>query len=235
MRFPLSLFIIVVLIETMPSKHDWIRFGTEFDNCQKIIMVRHPKQAGCFLCVDLWRKRFYVNFMKRAHNVRTLNNISFWTLGTSLIDSKANRIAIQYLWNKFRASMNKYSNWEPVVKVVESGSIGKRLHIHFLSLNWIKHEIVLRHWRRITQERANVHVLKIVNNVRTQLNYLIKYVSKDTGRYSWLGQFRMKAQKENQSTMHQCEHGAEYIYDGLIYQWDGMRDESLYSYNVRTL
>ncbi len=212
----------------MSSDHQWIVLRTEYDHCIKIFMKRHPKAIGCFDCRQIWTKSFFANFYSRAKIAEAdLSSIALWTLGTSLTEGSDNRKTITQYWNRFRASMNKYTNWHPIMKVIEAGSRGNRLHIHFLSSTTIKHHVVLRHWRRITKEKSNVNFQKSAHNVNTAINYLIKYIVKTSVRYSWLGKFR-GAVNTDQKERVQCEHSMEFKYYNEFGPWDGRTTDPLY-------
>ena len=89
-------------------------------------------------------------------------------------------------------------------RVVESGSKGKRLHLHLLVQGYVHREIVLSEWRRITKiPKPHVWLEKIHYKydyiVRT-LWYVSKYVTKETGKYSWMGDFYGKYLDKKVST-----------------------------------
>ncbi len=56
---------------------------------------------------------------------------------------------------------------------------------------YANHAFVTRHWRATLGYKANVNYTeKLVEYEDTQaVNYLLKYVTKDNGKYYWVGQF----------------------------------------------
>ena len=135
----------------------------------------------------------------------TVDRVSFWTLGTNLKDTPPNRVTIEEYWQRFRKIMNKYTEWGPLFRVVETGTKGKRLHLHILVQDYVEREYVLKVWVRITK-LPKPHVWlgevrnKYVNIVRT-LWYASKYVSKEATTYSWLGEFYGKYSQDKEEDL----------------------------------
>lgn len=213
----------------MHPNHDWIALKPFQDNCYKYVVKKHSKSARCLLCMELWTKQFYFKFFYKLDvwsQSNELNELYLWTVGTSLDDTPVNRKRINYFWTKFRARMNKYTSWEPIFKVTERGSTGRKLHIHFLSVNKITHRVVLRHWRQVVREKANVNFSGYSSvNVNKALFYLTKYLLKDNSRYSWLGPFyKIHIPKLLPS---ECAHSFRFQYYTQINNWDGLNEEDL--------
>ncbi len=121
---------------------------------------------------------------------------TMWSLGTSLIDSDKNRKQIAVYWKLFRKRMMLYSKrhsfpYKPLMYVVEAGSKGRRLHYHIIMDGFTPFNRVLRNWRDITGEQSNVNYS--VNETGTEnihaINYILKYVMKQSGSYYWVGEF----------------------------------------------
>ncbi len=80
-----------------------------------------------------------------------------WTLGTNWFDTKRNRKRISVAWKSFRKGLwrhYKKTGWfypKFLVRAIEAGSIGNRLHIHFLSEVGVPHRWILRFWRLASQ------------------------------------------------------------------------------------
>jgi len=102
--------------------------------------------------------------------------------------------------------MDNYSDWMPIFRVVETGLTGGRLHIHFIATRFLEHEVVLEAWRSATGEKSNVN-FSYIEGAETEdiLGYLLKYLTKEGSRYSWLGRFYKAGEGERLPQC--CEHG----------------------------
>ena len=163
------------------------------------------KERYCSGCRTYRRAVLFAKLMERWQKNAHINEIAFWTLGTGLIDNAPNRTTIEEYWQLFRKLANKNTEWGPLFRVVESGSKGKRLHLHLLVQGYVHRDIVLKMWRGITGiEKPHVWLGRVrfeYDNIVRTLWYVSKYVTKEAGRYSWMGDFygkysKLKAEKQ---------------------------------------
>ena len=110
--------------------------------------------------------------------------------------------------------MNTRGDWSPIFRVVESGSRGKRLHIHFLNVGKLKFDIVKNAWRALTQENSNVNFSKVTGS-NTPVYYVMKYLTKSQAKYSFLGVLRRIKLEERENEV--CNnHALPWQYDQLV-------------------
>ncbi len=140
--------------------------------------------------------------------------VIMWTIGTSLVDSPENRKILSSYWKYFRMRMNTRGKWNPIFRVVEAGSKGNRLHIHFLNVGKLLHSDVLTTWRRITREKSNVQFAKRDETAKP-VYYVMKYLTKDKSTYSILGALR-KIKFEKREPKVCSNHALPFEYEGLI-------------------
>lgn len=191
------------------EEHPMIVLRTS-DGCGRVVPRRCPRWRGCPLCEARWIRALYGKFFGRVEQSGVaLDRAIMWTLGTSLKDSPENRRILARYWTRFRKHMNKYQQWDPVFRVVEAGSKGKRLHIHLVLVSQTTHAIVLKQWRKITGERSNVNFTAPVHSGHLGLlRYLLKYLTKQGTRYYWLGALYNAHPEPYDGVV--CEHGNHY-------------------------
>ena len=184
---------------------------------------------ACEYCRIRRSRQFLAKFYQRAEiSGIDPKNGYMWTLGTS---SKYVREydwdAKQYYdnvsdviepWKLFRKRMNLEGAWSPLVYVVEAGSKGNRLHIHFLNEGVLSHKTVVRTWRSVTKEKSNVNYVKHSN-----IGYLAKYTSKSLIRYHWLGKLYKAKIPKHESFCAECEQ--KYALDRLPIYSDDVNTE----------
>lgn len=166
----------------------------------------------CKTCILQYRRVLYAKFYYKLNIlIETLGRpiFYFWTLGTDLLDTDESRLQLKEYWKLFRHRMKNFTNnygwfeesgkrvkrrtfsWRALFYVIESGSEGGRLHFHILVNGYADHDVVLYHWRDITGVLANVNYTKKKEYMTNEkaLNYMLKYITKQRGRYYWLGDF----------------------------------------------
>lgn len=159
-----------------------------------IIVIRCHKCEGC---LEHRKRRLYAMLMEKfdfLFKTGKLKQVNMWTFGTNMVDTENNRKIITQYWKKFRTRMavytkrnKKYAGWKPLLRVVEAGSKGNRLHLHVLVSGYIHHSILLKIWRNIVGYKANVNVRKMRGNYKKAVNYVVKYVVKELGSYYQMG------------------------------------------------
>ncbi len=152
---------------------------------------RHPKSVHCKWCDMLRLVQIQEEFLWRLDNCgEVVDHLNMWSLGSSLKASQLNEKVIIRDWHLFRARMAKRGNWKPVFRILEKGRRGY-LHIHFVSLVFIEHAVVMDAWRSVRGETANVHVSgqKGAQDPARMCRYLMKYLTKENTSYRWLGPF----------------------------------------------
>lgn len=167
------------------------------------------KGGLCEDCQAFRGKVFIAKCMTRAEFYGTFRNIQLWTLGTSLIDSSENREKIYSWWRKYSMKINVYSRrtnqrYRPLVYIVEAGSEGTRLHIHFLHKGFLSHGFVKDIWRATTKENSNVNFSAEKSKAIKAIAYLSKYIGKSLSRYYWLGEWRKNPPNEFISICKHC-------------------------------
>ncbi len=195
--------------------------------CFKMVVQACRKSEMCGLCRDNWIRGLYAKFHSRKRRQgRFIEVAILWTLGTSFDDTERERGLLRHQWNKFRMWMDNYSKWRPIFRVIEKGGKSGKLHVHFINVEFLDHEQVLTVWRGITGEKSNVN-FSYCPGGRTEdiLGYLLKYLTKDDFRYSWMGDFYRVGSGE--SRRYVCEHGHEWEF---VPAWrEGPGDASYYT------
>lgn len=172
----------------MTQKHETYAFYDEVDDT---LTYRHGRCSvgKCKYCDTKRVHRIVSSFIRRLDESGTdLEGIFLWSLGTSLTDTKANRRLLNQRWRLFTKRMNHNSKWQPLFRVRETGRRGF-LHFHVICGKFIPHSEVIDEWRSLTREKSNVHVsgYKGARNPRLLIGYLVKYLSKETSAYRWMG------------------------------------------------
>ncbi len=171
-----------------------------------------------FRRIDNLTKEFLWRLDNCGHKIRRLH---MWSLGTSLMDGKYNRVLLLGYWRRFSNAIRHYGIWSPIFRIVEVGRHGF-LHIHVVCTDYIDHADVLKMWRYQTGESSNVHVSagnKYVDPCRLA-RYLMKYLSKESSSYRFLGVFYGLQSSRSRS----IGRGVSLRYGGICYggfQTDG--------------
>ncbi len=180
----------------------------------------------CVECLVKRAKRFIFNFLYRYQRstlgfIPWEGNFYMWTLGTNLLNDyyfdwdqdryeTPSITAMTRMWTLFHAKAKKFlsqSGYHPIVKVLEAGTTGDRLHWHFINYGKIPHAKVLKTWRSVTEhffkELSNVNVngkdpLTGIASLQSKF-YIAKYTGKSLIRYSFLNDL-YKAPKPPRST-----------------------------------
>ncbi len=204
----------------------------------------------CGNCVKQYRRVLYAKFFFKLKEYKLLNSgnspkFYFWTLGTSFLDTDVSIKQLRVYWKLFRHRMKNFTKnnsawycvsddekkiksvnfvWKGLFYVIEKGSVGGRLHFHILVNGYSAHNVVVYHWRDIIGEKSNVNFTKkkdYMTNERA-LNYMLKYITKDAGRYYWLGDFwKIKFEKYDKE-VRSCEFCVSL---NLIYTWNIQQTE----------
>lgn len=157
----------------------------------------------CRYCQKKRRSKIYAKAMTRWNQIKKDHNyIVLWTFGTSLDDNKKNRRTIKKYWDKLRKRMNHH-DWQPLMRVVEAGSKGKKLHYHVIVSGKVPHSLLLDHWRDITGEKSNVN-FKTSKGRKSEraFGYVVKYLSKGN-KYYWMGDL-LKAKDDWEPEQNSC-------------------------------
>ena len=194
--------------------------------CYWMVVRRCRKAANCDYCKNTWKRgleyKFYLRF--RASGVIVRYPV-LWTLGTNYDADDDGRGLLREQWNKFRQWMDKHTDWKPIFRVVETGSKGGRLHIHFISIDYIEHELVTSIWRGCTNLKANINFIRFGDSdLNLAFQYMLKYLTKDKSLYSWMGPFYNVDVRRTRRKL--CEHGNKYEY--VYMREQDWRNESYY-------
>ncbi len=212
----------------MESKHDCFYIATRSACCYRLVIARCPKAAKCDLCQSMWVKGLITSFhTRKLRSGDIVEQAILWSLGSSKRDTGAERAALGHSWELFRTWMNEYSDWKPIFRVVEVGARGKRLHIHFIATSYIDHEVVLEAWRSAVGESANVN-FSYIAGTRSEdiLGYLVKYLTKDGCKYSWLGSFYKAGAGERVPAL--CKHGNSWEFLDIPRPWEVGEEQYYY-------
>lgn len=103
--------------------------------------IRPLRCHKCTNCMQLRKNHFVQQALLRyTENSFKKNELVLWTLGTNLDDTEMNRFWIKLWWKVFRKSICKLNmldyedqSWQPLVYVIEVGSQGGKLHVHFIN------------------------------------------------------------------------------------------------------
>ncbi len=179
------------------------------NGCWKYIPQRCPVLRMCFNC-SIYRRRVLLARLYGQYDKtkKSILSIVLWTLGTDLRNDSQGRSYLASYWKYFRARMNKKAEWSPLFRVVETGSKGFRLHIHFLNNGYLKHKDVLRAWREVTAKKTNVNFSKKSLAPKIAIRYAAKYLTKDASKFSFLGLWY--GRKEKTYIPKPCKHD-EYL------------------------
>lgn len=191
---------------------------------------RH-KIGECPWCDFIRVENITKDFIRRL-DITGADRLYMWSLGTSLKDTRINRKLLMRRWRDFTKRMWHCEEWNPVFRVVEVGRRGF-LHIHCVTTSFTEHAIVLRTWRSLTKEKSNVHVsgYKGVLDPRRLARYLMKYLTKESSKYHWLGSFRSLGARSRSVRNGKTPNLSSLQYGGLCYGgmitegYDGKREQ----------
>jgi len=211
----------------MELEDHMVGYVTTGHGCCCWMVVKPCRKAdNCDYCRDVWKRgleyQFYLRY--RASGVIVRYPI-LWTLGTNYDADGDGRRLLREHWNSFRQWMDKNTDWKPIFRVVETGAKGGKLHIHFISIDYIEHELVTSIWRGCTNLKANINFMRFDHlDLNRPLQYMLKYLSKGISLYSWMGPFYNVDIKKRKHLI--CIHGNKYEYIRLLEEdW---RNESYY-------
>lgn len=167
--------------------------GLLSDDGNEIVGFAHERHkiGECPWCDYIRVEHITKEFFWRLDNCgEKINHLYMWSLGTSLKDTKYNRKILLRMWNKFTKTVQRTETWKPLFRVVEKGKRGY-LHIHVVASHFCEHRIILNKWRAQTGEKSNVHVSGYRGTLdpRKLARYLMKYLTKESSAYRWLGAF----------------------------------------------
>lgn len=153
----------------------------------------------CYWCIEYNRRRIHAKIMSKM-NILKPKRVYLWTFGTSLIWSPDSNVheynlkTIKRYWRLFTQRMATYAKrknfkYDPILKVIENGSMGYRYHIHALFTSYFQHERALNMWRSITGENSNVNYSGFrTKNYHKSVAYLVKYAVKSVpAEYNYMG------------------------------------------------
>ncbi len=176
------------------------------NGCWKYIPQRCPVSEMCFNCSIQRRSVILARlYSKYSETSKSIQGIVLWTLGTDLKNTSEGRKLLSNHWKYFRARMNKLADWNPLFRVVETGSKGRYLHIHYLNNGFMKHADVLRAWREVTGKSTNVNFSRKNMDPKIAIRYAGKYMTKDASKFSFLGLWY--GRKESTYIPEPCIHG----------------------------
>ncbi len=177
-------------MKTKMKEH--IVYGLIDELDDEIVHVHERHKVGeCPYCDMVRVESITREFIRRSEACEPkVSHLYLWSLGTSLTDTSMNRKLIQKRWHRFQASMHRVEKWKPLFRVMEKGRRGF-LHFHVICESFCEHRVVLNVWRSLTKEKSNVHVSghKGTQDTRRLTKYLLKYLSKESSKYWWLGRF----------------------------------------------
>lgn len=208
--------------------HPTVTLTTGCGCCMIEVLQRCRKADNCGLCQSMWIRGLYRKFYTRKRRSdETVEQAILWTLGTSSDATDDGRALLADSWRLFRMWMDNYSDWKPIFRVVETGAKGGKLHIHFIATRYLEHEVVLEAWRTAIGEKANVNFSYIPGyDGENILGYLLKYLTKEDSKYSWLGTFYKAGEGEKERRF--CEHGRPWEFPDFPTGEVGPDDERYY-------
>lgn len=193
------------------------------------VPIRCMDCPGCFY---QYRLKVLARFLERSDKYN-VSQFYLWTFGTDLDLTYHNELKLKEWWHKLCTRLSTYSKrshcdiennmtcqfylfrggcpdherpwqYDPLIRVIEIGSSGKKLHYHVIYGSYLPHEVALKAWRDITGLEANVNYRskeKKWSRFKASA-YVAKYVTKnklllkETRSYYWMGRFRKNPQNE---------------------------------------
>lgn len=188
-------------------------------------LVRELREVLCEACTEQRRKTIIAKALDRYDQVkRNQDQLTMWTVGTSLDDTEENKEIIIGYWKKFGSRLRTYSkrhNWsfQPLMNALESGTSGGKLHYHFVVRSFMDHEYIKNIWRDITGEESNVNFSRRTTNRKAYkvFSYLAKYIAKDGLRYYFMGKMLTEAKATPYIPSEQCNK--TYDWQGEYFRW----------------
>ncbi len=193
----------------------WAVMVCEYGSCWKYFQQRCPVSKMCDNC-QIQRRRVILARLhsKYEENIKSIQAVVLWTIGSNLKNTDKGRKTLAVHWKYFRARMNKKAEWDPLFRVVEAGSQGRYLHIHFLNNGFLSHPTVLGAWRDVTKNKSNVNFSDKKLPPKYAFRYAAKYLSKDASKFTFLGKFYGIRKMES---VPECkEHGTTFIYHNTM-------------------
>ncbi len=148
-------------------------------------------------CKDCYNCRLHISGKVTAKSMSKFKKLKrdrvyLWTFGTSLIVGNMDKLAV--FWRKFtqRYAMKRKRTgvkYDPLFRVFEAGSKGRRLHVHAIFGDYFDHAEALKVWRSITGEKSNVQYVSkpMYANPVNAFFYCAKYAVKGGSKYSYMG------------------------------------------------
>lgn len=103
-QFVRIVFIYIIMHKVIPmitKKREHRVFGLLCVGCGELhyITERCRRSDSCERCNGLWVRNLYRQFFHRWRQIDVVGDVVLWTLGTSLVDSTANRRRLQRHWH----------------------------------------------------------------------------------------------------------------------------------------
>ncbi len=175
-----------------------------------VCAVSHAEERAlrCHSCgnCERWRqlriimnlKEKLIRYIEMPGEQRFAKYLRLWTLGTNWEDTEINRMKIKVCyvqWRKlwYKWCKRKKHRYQLLFYVIESGSSGNRLHIHFIAYGYQNWEKMISLWSSVTEiKNPNCHFSseRKTGNVSKVAFYMAKYLGKESGRrnYYYLGE-----------------------------------------------
>ena len=199
----------------MKMTHDAV--GLLSPDGNDIVMTVHSRHpvGECPWCDHCRVQDITREFLRRLDESREyIGHLYMWSLGTSLTDTVTNRKLLVTWWRVFSKRVWHLDAWRPVFRITEKGRRGF-LHIHCVCTRFVKHSIILDHWRSVTGEKSNVHVSGQTGqqDPRRLAKYLMKYLTKESSSYRWCGAFYGLGRDRGHALL---GNGEKLIYGGIL-------------------
>ncbi len=206
------------------ARGTWIVLSC-LNGCWKYIQAKCPVSRMCDNCSISRRATILARLYSSYDlNPKSIKTIVLWTIGTDLKSDVESRKKLAIFWKYFRARMNKNAKWSPLFRVVEAGSRGGRLHIHFLNNGYLSHKFVIKAWREVTRSNANVNFSNKAMSPKYAIRYAAKYLTKDMSKFTFLGAWY--GRQENNYDPGYCKHGDTLIYYNTMVDKTGIVGQS---------
>lgn len=202
------------------SNHNFVHI-TCFNDHTFPVVIPCGDCPGCFYS---YQKKLMGKILERAE-LRHRENFYLWTFGSDLELTDDNETLMKTWWKKLCTRLATYSkrefcpeddidcindyllygncmwhlhDYDPLLRVIEIGSKGKKLHYHVIYGSFMPHNRMLSEWRNITGMDSNVNFTYSKYGMsRFKAGwYVAKYVSKNrlllnhTRSYSFMGRWR---------------------------------------------
>ncbi|MCX6821847.1 MAG: hypothetical protein NTW30_03655 [Candidatus Aenigmarchaeota archaeon] len=181
----------VYLDDKIPQyvKTNLLQIEWRYSNCKKFARIPYCKSCRefieskrfityCYLpfCPDCNKKVFGRFFYRVKHLLELHNrNLKFVTLTADLEPNKQN---VDFLRDKFH-KLRKKLHWENTIYCFESGSQGKKLHIHAIIYGlYVEQSKISKTWESLTS--FPIVFIQKVSNSKKAISYIASYISKHT-------------------------------------------------------